>query len=65
MKSAHGLVRGRHPASYGSQARFIADLSDPDASWFVLLGGQDGRPAAELRRPDRDVARRARICGCR
>jgi penicillin G amidase len=43
MKSAHGLVRERHPASYGSQARFIADLSEPDASWFMLLGGQDGR----------------------
>jgi penicillin amidase len=42
MKSAHGLVNARHDARYGSQARHISDLSDPDANWFVLLGGQDG-----------------------
>jgi penicillin G amidase len=23
-------------------ARFVADLGDPDANWFVLFGGQDG-----------------------
>jgi penicillin amidase len=23
-------------------ARHISDLSDPDANWFVLFGGQDG-----------------------
>ena len=42
MKTAHGLVRRRHAASYGAQSRFIADMSDPDSSWFVLFGGQDG-----------------------
>ena len=42
MKTAHGLVRERHPASYGSQSRFVADMSDPDNSWFVLFGGNDG-----------------------
>ena len=42
MKTAHGLVRGRHNASYGSMARHIADMSDPDASWVTLFGGQDG-----------------------
>ncbi|MDR6292301.1 penicillin amidase [Inquilinus ginsengisoli] len=42
MKTAHGLVRGRHDASYGSMARHVADLSDPDASWVTLFGGQDG-----------------------
>jgi penicillin amidase len=42
MKTAHDLAGDRHRASYGSQSRFVADLSDPDASWFVLLGGQDG-----------------------
>jgi penicillin amidase len=42
MKSAHGLVDGKHTASMGSMARHISDLSDPDANWFVLLGGQDG-----------------------
>jgi len=42
MKTAHDLVHARHAASYGSQARHISDLSDPDANYFVLLGGQDG-----------------------
>jgi penicillin G amidase len=42
MKAAHGLVRKRHAATYGSQARFLADMGDPDATWAVLLGGQDG-----------------------
>ena len=42
MKAAHGLVRGRHNATYGSMARHVADLSDPDANWVTLFGGQDG-----------------------
>jgi penicillin G amidase len=42
MKAAHGLVRKRHAASYGSQARFLADMSDPDANFAILFGGQDG-----------------------
>lgn len=42
MKAAHGLVRGRHGATYGQQARHISDLADIDANWFCLLGGQDG-----------------------
>ncbi|SMF82690.1 penicillin amidase [Tistlia consotensis] len=42
MKTAHRLTAERHPTGYGSQARHISDLSDPDANWFVLLGGQDG-----------------------
>ena len=42
MKTAHGLVRGRHNATYGSMARHVADMSDPDASWVTLFGGQDG-----------------------
>jgi penicillin amidase len=41
-KTGHGLVRGRHAVSYGASARFLADLSDLDASHVVLLGGQDG-----------------------
>ena len=43
MKTAHGTAAGRHAVTYGSNARHISDLSDPDANWFVLLGGQDGR----------------------
>jgi penicillin amidase len=42
MKTAHDLVRGRHYATYGSQARFLTDLGDLDANYFVLFGGQDG-----------------------
>jgi penicillin amidase len=42
MKSAHGLVDDRHNARYGSTARHISDMSDPDLNYFVLPGGQDG-----------------------
>ncbi len=42
MKTAHAPTNEKHNATYGSQARHISDLSDPDANWFVLLGGQDG-----------------------
>ncbi len=42
MKTAHDLTTERHPTRYGSQSRHVSDLSDPDANWFVLLGGQDG-----------------------
>lgn len=42
MKTAHGLATERHPTRFGSQARHLSDLSDPDANWFLLLGGQDG-----------------------
>ena len=43
MKTAHDTTAGRHVATYGSNARHVSDMSDPDANWFVLLGGQDGR----------------------
>jgi len=42
MKSSHGLERGLHYSSYGSQARHVSDMSHPDLNYFVLLGGQDG-----------------------
>jgi penicillin amidase len=42
MKSAHNPTGERHPAFYGSQARQISDMADPDANFFVILGGQDG-----------------------
>jgi len=42
MKTAHGLVNGRHTATYGSQSRQLCDMSDPDRNQFVLLGGEDG-----------------------
>ena len=42
MKTAHGSTGGRHFTRYGSNARHISDMSDPDRNYFVLLGGQDG-----------------------
>jgi penicillin amidase len=42
MKTAHADTTERHFTRFGSQARQISDLSDPDANYFALLGGQDG-----------------------
>ena len=42
FKMAQGLVGTRHAASYGSNARYIFDMSHPDGNRLVLLGGQDG-----------------------
>lgn len=42
MKTAHAETDERHFTRFGSQSRHISDLSDPDANWFTLLGGQDG-----------------------
>ncbi len=42
LKTAHPLTVERHRATYGSEARHISDLADPDANYFALLGGQDG-----------------------
>ena len=42
MKTAHDLATERHATRFGSQARHLSDLADPDANWFLLLGGQDG-----------------------
>jgi penicillin G amidase len=42
MKTAHGLTNARSYATYGSQARFVSDLGDPDSSEFAMIGGNDG-----------------------
>ena len=42
MKTAHEASAGRHEVNYGSNARHISDMTDPDENYFVLLGGQDG-----------------------
>jgi penicillin amidase len=42
MKSAHLLTDEPHFVTYGANSRFVADLSDPDENYFILLGGQDG-----------------------
>lgn len=46
MKTAHGLKGGVHAVQLGSCARHISDFADPDANWFVLMGGQDGWPGS-------------------
>jgi penicillin amidase len=46
FKSAHGLVTGRHAVAYGSNARYLFDMSDLDGNHLVLLGGQDGVPGS-------------------
>ncbi|PWS37380.1 penicillin acylase family protein [Falsiroseomonas bella] len=43
MKTSHGLIGDApRPASFGSMARHVSDMADPDANWFTLWGGQDG-----------------------
>uniref|UniRef100_UPI0022EA884A penicillin acylase family protein n=1 Tax=Falsiroseomonas oryzae TaxID=2766473 RepID=UPI0022EA884A len=43
MKTSHGLLDGtQRPANFGSMARHVSDMADPDANWFTLWGGQDG-----------------------
>lgn len=42
MKTAHDMTDEKHNTQFGSNARHISDLSDPDENYFVLLGGQDG-----------------------
>ena len=42
MKANASPSAARHTARYGSQARHYSDMSDLDANYFVVLGGQDG-----------------------
>lgn len=42
LKSDHSPTAERHDTRYGAQARHVSDLADPDANWFVMLGGNDG-----------------------
>ncbi len=42
MKTAAPFVPYRHTIAFGSVARLTADLSGPDETRAVLLGGQDG-----------------------
>lgn len=46
MKSAHPFTQKVHATTFGANARFIADLSGPDETYAVLLGGQDGWPGS-------------------
>jgi len=42
LKTGNALTARRHRCTFASTARYVSDMSDPDANWFVLLGGQDG-----------------------
>lgn len=42
LKTDHPLTAERHLTRYGAQARHVSDMANPDANWFVLLGGNDG-----------------------
>ena len=42
FKAAHGFHNAVHATRYGSQARHVSDMGDPDANYFVMLGGNDG-----------------------
>ncbi len=42
MKTSHGLINGLTFSTFGSQARFVSDMGDPDSSEFALIGGNDG-----------------------
>ncbi|WP_226574887.1 penicillin acylase family protein [Acuticoccus sediminis] len=46
MKSMHPFTQKVHTSNFGANARFVADLSDEDGTWAVLLGGQDGWPGS-------------------
>lgn len=41
-KTAHAPTTEPHTTFYGANARHISDMADPNANYFVLLGGQDG-----------------------
>ncbi|MDA0701877.1 MAG: penicillin acylase family protein [Proteobacteria bacterium] len=43
MKTSHRAAKEKHDTAFGSQSRHVSDMADPDANWFALLGGQDGR----------------------
>lgn len=47
MKTAHEMTSEPHTSKYGAVARHISDLSDPDANFFVLMGGEDGYLGSE------------------
>lgn len=42
MKTAGDLTAEKHAAFYGAQSRHVSDLSDINANYFILFGGQDG-----------------------
>lgn len=47
FKTSGNLFDEEQRVAYGSQSRHISDLSDINANYFVLFGGQDGQINAE------------------
>ncbi len=47
MKTAHNHSADVNYGRYGSNARHISDLSDDNANYFALFGGQDGFISSE------------------
>jgi penicillin amidase len=43
-KRAYNMDGNQAFVSYGSSARHISDMSDPDANYFVMYGAQNGYP---------------------
>ena len=46
MKSMHPFTQKIHGTNFAANARFLADLADPDETYACLLGGQDGWPGS-------------------
>ena len=46
MKTMHPFTQKAHVSTFGANARFVADLSERDGTFAVLLGGQDGWPGS-------------------
>lgn len=42
LKRSSPMSARRHTVRYGSNARFLADMANPDETYVMLLGGQDG-----------------------
>jgi penicillin amidase len=47
FKTAAPIGVEKHTTRFGANARQIIDLSDPDAHWIALMGGQDGWMGSE------------------
>jgi penicillin amidase len=60
LKTDHDSAAERHATRYGAQARHVSDLSNPDANWFVMLGGNDGWYNAENFRDQVDAFQNGR-----
>jgi penicillin amidase len=62
LKTAHGLSDGPHRVTFGANARFIADMADPDANLVVLAAGQDGWAGSSTFADQFDLFMRGEYC---